>query len=165
MPLTDEQRQLIINAAKEWVSVGTPYRDCACAKGIGVDCGQLIKGVFLEAGFQPEDNVPLPQTYSTSIWLHKADTVYIDTIQKYFREISEAELKPGDVVIYKMGHGYAHGAIVVDWPHHIIHALPTRRGVTGGVRSGDATALKWVRRERKCFTLRDEFCGGKEVNG
>jgi cell wall-associated NlpC family hydrolase len=158
MPLTDPQRENIVQVARSWIK--TPYRDCSCTKGAGVDCGQLLKGVFLEAGHRPADGVPVPETYSTQIWLHKKDTSYIDTITKYMREIPESEVKPGDVVMYQMGRGFAHGAIIVKWPEHIVHALQ-RDGVCSG-HGGQgqiSTNATFSRMKKKFFTVKDEFCG------
>lgn len=151
MPLTDEQRSNIVKIAKEWH--GTPYRPHSCMKNCGTDCGQLLKGVFLEAGHRPDDGVPLATDYSVDIWLHKDDTSYIDTVSKYMREIPESEVKPGDVVLYKFGRGYAHAAIIIKWPEYVVHALK-REGVT----AGHGMNLKFGRREKKFFTLKDENC-------
>ena len=38
------------------------------------------------------------------------------------REITEAEVGAGDIVLYRVGRAYAHAAIVVDWPRAVIHA-------------------------------------------
>jgi hypothetical protein len=154
MPLSDKQRAKIVEVAESWY--GTPYRDCSCLKGAGVDCGQLLKGVFLEAGHGREDGVPLPEVYSTQIWLHKDDTTYLDFINKYFREIPEPEVKPGDIVLYKFGRGFAHGAIIKEWANHVIHAMPE------GVVGGHGKNFKFGRLEKKFFTLKDEYCDEEE---
>jgi cell wall-associated NlpC family hydrolase len=151
MPLTDQQREHIVEVAKSWY--GTPYRGWTCLKGVGCDCGQLLKGVFMEAGHRPQDGVPTPKDYSLQVYLHRKDTTYIDTIAKYFREISETDVKPGDVVAYKLGKGFAHAAIVVKWPEHVIHTLKRE-----GVHAGHGNNNKFGRLEKKFFTLRDEFC-------
>jgi cell wall-associated NlpC family hydrolase len=149
MPLTSTQREHIVKVAESWYH--TPYRGWSCLKGAGVDCGQFLKGVYAEAGFLPGD-IPLPKNYSLQVSQHRKDTEYIDTVARYMREIPEAEVLPGDVVIYKLGLAFAHGAIVVNWPEHIIHALE-RYGVT----AGHGTNLKFGRLEKKFFTLREEF--------
>jgi hypothetical protein len=149
--LTDEQREHIIEVAESWY--GTPYHGWTCLKGIGCDCGQLLKGVFMEAGHQPPDGVPTPSDYSLDVWLHREDTTYVDTIMKYFREIPESEVKPGDIVCYKLGHAMAHAGIIKVWPEHIIHSLK-RDGVT----AGHGMNFKFGRLEKKFFTLKDEHC-------
>ena len=42
MGLTDKQREKVCEVAKSWY--GTPYRGWTCIKGVGCDCGQLLKG-------------------------------------------------------------------------------------------------------------------------
>jgi hypothetical protein len=52
-------------------------------------------------------------------------------IARYFREIPEAEVLPGDLVVYKLGLAYAHAAaVVVQWPEYVIQA-EMRHGVSG----------------------------------
>jgi hypothetical protein len=155
MPLTDQQREHIVEVAKYWY--GTPYRGWTCLKGIGADCGQLLKGVYMEAGHQPADGVPTPLDYSLQVSLHRKSMEYINIIEKYMREIPESEVKPGDVVVYKLGLAFAHAAIIVKWPEHIIHSL-NREGVT----AGHGMNFKFGRLEKKFFTVRDEFCETKE---
>lgn len=151
MSLTDTQRENIVKVAKSWY--GTPYRGWTCVKGVGADCGQLLKGVFMEAGIQPPDGIPTPKDYALDIAQHRASTEYKDTIEKYMREIPESEVKPGDVVVYRLGLAFAHAAIVVKWPDHIIHSLK-REGVT----AGHGANFKFGKLEKKFFTVKDEFC-------
>lgn len=155
MPLTDTQRQHIVDTAKSWY--GTPYRGWTCQKGVGADCGQLLKGVFTEAGFQPADGVPTPKDYSLRVAQHRRSTEYVDIIEKYFREISEFEVRPGDLVVYKLGLAFAHAAIIVKWPDHVIHALE-REGVT----AGHGMNLKFGRLQKKFYTLQDIYCKQSE---
>ena len=153
MPLTEQQRQNIVKVTESWY--GTPYRGHSCLKGAGVDCAQLLKGVFVEAGHLRED-IPLPKDYSLQVSQHRHDTEYIETVERYMREIPESEVLPGDVVVYKLGLAFAHAAIIKSWPEHVIHALE-RDGVTGG----HGMNFKFGRLEKKFFTLKDEHCGNE----
>jgi len=145
--LTNAQRELVTRIALQWV--GTPYRPCSSLKGAGVDCGQFLAAVYQEAGLVPKD-VELPNNYSVQVWQHKEDTTYLDIVSRFAREIPESEVLPADIVVYKLGKGFAHGAIIVHWDDFIIHALE-KDGVTGG--HGNNTML--AKRERKFFTLKD----------
>ena len=150
MPLTDTQRAAIIAEAKDWF--GTPYRGWSCLKGNGADCGQLIYGVF-----RALDHVPvtkLPRDYSLQISKHRASTEYVELISKFFREIPETEVKPADLVVYKLGLAFAHAAIIVEWPRYIIQAVE-RSGVSAqhGVKNPT-----FQHAARKFFTLKDEYC-------
>lgn len=152
MPLSDKQREHLVAVAESWY--GTPYRGCSCLKGAGVDCGQLIKGVMIEAGHKFEDGIPTPEQYSLDVAQHRKSTEYIDIVEKYMREIPESEVLPGDVVIYKLGHAFAHAAIIKLWPIHVIHALKDY-----GVVGGHGMNLKFGKRQKKFYTLKDEFIG------
>ena len=149
MGLSDAQRANIVAVAESWYK--TPYRGWSCLKGAGVDCGQLLKGVYIDAGYFPSDGIPLPLDYSLQVSQHRHDTSYIETVAKYMREIPEAEAKPADVVVYKMGLAFAHAGIIKSWPEHIIHALE-RDGVTGG----HGMNFKFGRLEKKWFDLTTE---------
>lgn len=152
MPLTDTQREQIITETKTWI--GTPYRGWSCMKGAGTDCGQLLYGIFRNCGLMPE--LELPKDYSLQVSQHQASTEYVDVVSTYFREITEAEVKPGDLVVYKLGLAFAHAALIVLWPDFLIHAVG-RHGVSGA--HGTKSPL-FRHRERKFFTLKDQYCEG-----
>jgi len=154
--LTDEQRQAIVEETKTWLK--TPYRGWSRIKGAGVDCGQILAAVFIACGHIPSDT-QLPAYYSLSVAQHKEDTEYIDLVEKYMREIPESEVKPGDVVVYKLGKAFAHSAFVVSWPEQCIHAM-ARHGVT---YTHGLNHPKLRRTEKKFYTLREKFTGTKEV--
>ena len=96
----------------------------------------------------------LPKYYSLSVAQHKESTEYIDLISKYFDEIPEADVQPGDIVVYKLAHAFAHAAIVVEWPAFVIHSF-----AHGGVRgaSGDKHP-RLMKTQRKFFTLKECYC-------
>lgn len=140
------------------MDIKTPYRGWSRVKGEGggTDCGQLLIGVFAGAGLVNADEIPVPRDYPLFIGQHQASTEYIDIVLRYFREITEAEVQSGDVVVWKMpgSKAYCHAAIIKEWPTYFIHALGS------GVRAGDARSRLLFRRSEKLFfTLRDEFCG------
>jgi hypothetical protein len=151
MPLSDKQREHIVEVANTWV--GTPYRGWSCVKGAGCDCGQLLKGVYEEAGHIPE-GANLPENYSLQVAQHRKDTEYIDTVMKYMREITEAEVLPGDAVIYKIGLAFTHAAIIVSWPEYVIQAIETH-----GVSAGHGMNSRYGKLQKRFFTLRDEQIG------
>jgi cell wall-associated NlpC family hydrolase len=152
MPLTDTQRAAVLEELKTWI--GTPYRGWSCTKSAGVDCGQLIYGVYKNCGFVGE--IELPRDYSLQVSQHRASTEYVDTVAQYFREITEDEAKSGDLVVYKLGLAYAHAAFIVEWPHNVIQA-DARHGVSGA--HGTKTPI-FRRADRRFFTLKDEYCEG-----
>jgi len=151
--LTTEQRERLIAETKSWL--GTPYRGWSRSKGNGVDCGQLLIGVYCNLGFIPDMMIPY---YSLQIAQHRHDTAYLLKVEEYCREISEREVLPGDLVIYKLGLAFAHGGIIVEWPRHVIHALGGH-GVTG---THGNRAPMFRKSHKKFYTLKDEFCTEKK---
>jgi cell wall-associated NlpC family hydrolase len=162
MPLSLTQREHLVAVAEGWY--GTPYIACACLKGVGVDCGQLLKGVYIEAGHKFDDGIPTPAHYSTDIAVHQDTTEYVGIVSKYMREIPESEVQPGDVVIYATARKgvFSHAGIIVKWPEHIVQATK-REGVTAGHGGKSQFAKNHMlsQLERKFFTLREEFIGDK----
>lgn len=149
--LTTDQRDVIVKEAKTWIK--TPYRGHTCVKGVGTDCGQLLYGVFHAVGLLPE--IELPKDYSLQVAKHRASTEYIGVVDKYFEEIPESEVLPGDLVVYKLGLAYAHAAIVIRWPDYIIQAEAVH-----GVSGAHATKTPLFKHAGRTFrTLRSEFGG------
>ena len=148
MPLTTEQREAVVAEAKTWI--GTPYKGWSCCKGAGVDCGQLMYGVYHNVGLVPTIS-NLPKDYPLFIGLHRASTEYVDLVLTHFREITEAEVLSGDLVVWKLtgSMSFCHGAIVTAWPD-FIHAFGTQ------VKQGNGkTRLRFLKSEKLFFTLKD----------
>ena len=112
-------RARVVQVAREWI--GTPYHHRARIKGAGVDCGQLVAGVFEEAGLIP----PLElEQYPHDWMLHRSEPRFQMTVERYAEEAVRAP-RPGDIVLYRFGRCISHGAIVeeiVDAGVLIIHS-------------------------------------------
>jgi len=110
-------REKIIEVARSWI--GTPFHDNCGVKGVGVDCAHFLARVFSESGMSEEIQI---EYYSPQFFLHTKEEKFASYVLQYSREITESEVQMGDIVLYKFGHSFAHGAIIVDWPKSIIHA-------------------------------------------
>ncbi len=116
------ERQKIIDEAKTWL--GTPYHRGARIKGVGVDCGQFLIGVYEVAGVL-EPGECNPGYYPHEIHLHRTVEKYLEWILKYCDKVDTPE--PGDIAMFKFGKSSSHSAIVVKWPV-VIHSY-VRMGV------------------------------------
>lgn len=143
----DTKRADVVREASEWI--GTPYHDHGEVKGPrgGTDCAKLIKCVFRNVGLV--DDFPIPY-YSPQQFLHSDAETYLAVIGSFAVEIDEAAALPGDVVMYKLGRAFGHGAIIIDpgWPN-IIHAWAPARLVCRGLGLEEMLGAQW--RERKFF--------------
>lgn len=154
MPLNEEQRKQIVDISLTWI--GTKYRGWSRVKGAGVDCGQLLAAVFIEAGHIPAD-IKLPTDYPLFIGQHRESTEYVDLVLRYFRQIPESEVQPGDLVVWKLigSKAYCHAAIIKSWPSYCIHAYGD------SVKAVDAKArLLFAKSEKLFFTLQDGYIHG-----
>lgn len=139
-------RARLVDVAKTWI--GTPFVDKQGVKGYGVDCAYFPIRVANESGLLRE-HVPDPRSYSPQQMLHFESSEYVDMVLRYAREIDERDVAAGDLVVYRVGRSFMHGAIVVEWPRFVVHPVPGR-GVIGshGLEEGFV-----LRRERRYFTL------------
>lgn len=149
--LTDDQRKQLVKIAESWLN--TPYVGWSAVKGTkgGVDCAMLLAHTYIEAGLIPA-GIELPKDYPLHIGAHRASTQYVDQVLKYFQEIPESEVKPGDIVVWKLINSlaYCHGAICVSWPDHFIHAYGDK------VKACSARhRLLFDKSEKRFFTLKD----------
>lgn len=114
--IDQEERDRFVNAAKSWL--GTPYHHRAQVKGAGVDCATLIAACAYEAGLCPKLELP----FYTFQWnVNQSDEAYLNVVRQYMHEVP-THTGPGDIVVWKFGKTFSHGAIIVQWPI-IIHAL------------------------------------------
>lgn len=114
----EAERDRVDAVAREWI--GTPFHDLGEVKGAGVDCAKLLKCVFRDAGLIPDIGI---ENYAPQHFLHQKEERFLAWVTCFAREIAPEAVKHGDVVLYHVGHVFAHGAIVIKpgWPN-IIHA-------------------------------------------
>ena len=136
-----KQRALVVAEAKTWIS--TKYHHHGALKGVGVDCAQLLRVVFENVGLIPHLELPY---YSPQWHLHRSDERYLGLVTQYAVEISGPPL-PGDVVLWKFGRCFSHGAIVTEWPF-VVHAY-----LNGHCTLEDISTALWLRdRPMKFFS-------------
>lgn len=120
-----DQRAAVITAARSWLR--TPFHDCAAVKGIGVDCAHFLRGAYVEAGLvEPFPIAP----YSPQFMLHQDEELFLSYVERFAHEIDEGQAGMGDIVLYRVGRLFAHGAIIVEWPGAVIHAFKSFGCVT-----------------------------------
>lgn len=128
------QRHAVVVEARSWL--GTPYHHEARVKGVGVDCAQLLIGVFSAPGIELIAPLEVPR-YPPDWHLHRSTERYLAIVRDHAHEIPGPP-RPGDIVLWRFARCFSHGAIVVDWPT-IIHAYVGRSCVVE-----DAEAAVWL---------------------
>jgi cell wall-associated NlpC family hydrolase len=123
----------------------TPYHHMGAVKGAGVDCAMLLVRVFQDAGLVPQFD---PRPYDMTWHLHRSEERYLGFIVQHADEVYRPE--PGDIVVYKFGRAYAHGAIVIAWPE-IIHAHMS----AGNVELADGEKGWLFGRPRRYYRVRE----------
>lgn len=140
------ERAAVVAEALTWI--GTPYHSAADVKGAGVDCVFLVLRAFIDTGIIPPfDPRPFPEQWH----VHQAEERYLKGISERAHEVPgppERTPLPADVILFKFGKCFAHGAIVVEWPN-IIHI---RRPLTVTVQDCVGVAIL-NRLEKKYFSV------------
>jgi hypothetical protein len=112
-----KQRARIVAEARKWI--GTPYHSCADVLGVGVDCGMLLVRVFVDLGLCKSFD---PRPYPDDWHLHRSEERYLGFIFEHCKEVLAP--MPGDVMVFRYGRTYSHGAIVTQsLPLAIVHAF------------------------------------------
>ncbi len=116
------QRALIVAEALSWV--GTPYVPGAGVKGAGIDCGMLLIEIFKACGHIPPEFDPRP--YPIQWHFHQAAERYLGHVEQFaWRRLNVDRGEPGDIVMFKFGKCFSHGAVITEWPT-VIHAMRPR---------------------------------------
>lgn len=116
-------KEKIINEALSWLN--TPYHSEAKIKGVGVDCGQFLLGVYENVGYLKPGEC-IPEHYPHDRHLHRSEEKYMEYILKFCDPV-DGEPQPGDIAMFRYGKSSSHSAIVIDWPW-VIHSY-VRLGV------------------------------------
>lgn len=115
------QRLAIIREAVTWLK--TPYVAGQGVKGAGCDCGRFPLKVFQEVGLVSKEFDP--GHYSQQHHIHQDEERYLNWVAQFAHEVAgppDYIPMPGDIVMFKFGRLYAHGAIVINWPE-VIHVM------------------------------------------
>lgn len=144
-PFEEEQRANVVRIALEWER--TPYIHQGRIKGKAADCTFFAK-VYEEAGLLPSVHIP---PYSSQAHLNRQGAMYLPIVERCAkREITEAEAKPGDVVMYFIARSWSHGAVVLPpgFPT-IIHAdmaakhVVRAEGAEGAFKNAPRRFFSW----------------------
>ena len=143
----EAERRAVVEEARSWLR--TPYHHMGRIKGAGVDCATLLAEVYARADVLPALAVPF---YPPDWHLHRDAERYLDFVrahavevglsvaqgEAYSRPSASYEAKPADVVLWRFGRCFSHGAIVIDWPL-VVHAYAGR-----GCVLEDAQQAHWL---------------------
>jgi cell wall-associated NlpC family hydrolase len=116
-------RAALVAEAKSWI--GTPYISNGAVKGRrgGVDCAMILLAVYQNIGLIEKDFDPRP--YPAQWHVNQNEEKYMATVLGFSYEVAgPPERLPlgGDVVLFKLGRVFCHGAIVTVWPN-VVHAI------------------------------------------
>ena len=138
---TAEQRRAVLAEAATWLN--TPWAHAEAVKGFGVDCGQFPFSVYADLGLIDRDAI---DSYPIDWALHRGEERYLAVVERYCVPVESPE--PADLVVFRYGRTFSHGAIVVEYPR-IIHSL---RGRHAGVIYDHAEQGELKGRERLFYS-------------
>lgn len=143
--MTEDYVGKVLDEAKSWLR--TPYHPCARVKGVGVDCGMLLIEVYSRSGVCPAFD---PGSYRPDWHLHRSEEMYLEYVLQYFDEVPLESVKPGDVLVYRYGRTWSHGAIVVG-DDTVIHAY-----IGLGVITSSTDEQPLSGRTPRAFTIKEK---------
>ena len=104
-------REKIVAEARSWI--GTPFHHAARLKGVGVDCANLLIGVYAAAGIAEEFT---PEYYPQDWHMHRDEPRFLATLLEYCERLPDGEPPmPGDIAMFNYGRHAAHGAVVASF--------------------------------------------------
>ena len=124
------KRDVVVQEAQSWLR--TPYHHLGSVKG--VDCAMLLVAVFKAVGLVPADLDPRP--YAPDWHLHRGEERFLGWLELHADQVHHP--LPGDVVVWRYGRTYSHGAIVVSQGGDLVHAYQDARCVVMGHLSESA---------------------------
>lgn len=148
----DAWRARVIEVAQTWI--GTRWHHRQCMKGAGVDCGRFIHAVYHEAGLLAAADF---ESYPSDWMQHRSEERFLGWVEKYADRVDVPQ--PADVIVWRYGHCFSHGAIVVEWPR-ILHSYRRDRGVVWGDATQGELAVEILKgggerpREHRFYSMR-----------
>lgn len=107
MSIEKEQRVAVASEALTWLK--TPYHHHARIKGVGVDCAQLLCGVFEAVGLVE----PIATgTYPVDWHMHRNEELFSAWLERYASP-GRGPLRLGDVLLWRFGRTFSHGSIYI----------------------------------------------------
>jgi NlpC/P60 family putative phage cell wall peptidase len=144
------ERARVVAEARSWL--GTPYHHRAKLKGVGVDCAQFVLAVYANAGLIADfDTGEYPRDWH----IHRSVERYMLQVLRFAVEIPIEAVQPADVVLFRFGRAFSHGAIVTEHPQ-VVHSVFKDGAVVLGDLDRD---VDLVGRPMKGFS----FWGGADV--
>lgn len=102
------ERAAVAEEALSWL--GTAYHHHARIKGVGVDCAQLLCGVYEACGLvKPVET----GAYAVDWHLHHSEEKFSGWMAQYAHLVQDGPLKVGDVCLWRFGRTFSHGSIYV----------------------------------------------------
>lgn len=148
----DAMRMRALEIAESWI--GTPYRHQASRRQVGCDCLGLMLGIWRELYGEP---VAERMAYAPD-WAETGQgEPLLDTLRTRCEELAPAEMRPGDILVFRWQAGAAakHLALLA-LENRIIHAyqghavmassfVPSWRRRVAGVFAFPAVATRPIR--------------------
>lgn len=135
----------VVIEALSWLR--TPWRHNMSIRGVGIDCGQLLRVSFVGAGAVPPFDTG---DYPADWMMNRSAERFLEFVERFMVRTYAVAPAPADVVVWRIGRCFAHGAIVADWPM-VVHASRRDRIVL----REDATRCYLAGRPMRCYRLRE----------
>jgi NlpC/P60 family putative phage cell wall peptidase len=124
-------RAEIVAEARTWI--GTPWRHQAHIKGVGCDCGGLVRGVMVACGLMPADPRAWPGAAEFDGYARRPDgQSFVRACDRFLVRIDAAQAVPGDVAVMRFAGDPQHVAFLAPYVYGglaLVHSLLAERRV------------------------------------
>jgi len=138
------QRVALVKEARRWNA--TRFHHRAAKLGHGVDCAHLLLEAHVGAGLAERIKIDF---YPCDWHMHRDEEKFLGYVERLLNRVDpedgEARLderpdfyaRPGNVLLWRYGRTFSHGAIVTEWPRIIHASFPAQcvleESVMGGI--------------------------------
>lgn len=117
-------RSAVVAQARSWI--GTPWAHQHHYKGVGCDCGGLVRGVSIELGLLPADYADHAPDALRGYGRQNDGQLICRLCDLFWHRIELDAARPGDIVVLRIVKDPQHAAFLGDYLHgglSMIHAL------------------------------------------
>lgn len=112
----------MIAEAQSWIR--TPFHHNASVKGAGVACGPFLVAAYAPLALDTGWAFPVLEPFPRDWHFHTSAERFLAVVESFCRQVETPQ--PGDTAMFRLGgtsRPYSHGAIVIEWPGRLIHAM------------------------------------------
>jgi cell wall-associated NlpC family hydrolase len=142
------ERAGVVAGATKWIHTRWHHHSAVLCKGEdpgGIDCAHLLLEAHVDAKLVRRFKA---EHYPHDWHMHRDEERFLAKLEQYAKPVGDSELSiadrgpeftvlPGNILIWRHGRTFSHGAIVSDWPKIIHASFPAQCCLEESVMGGE----------------------------